>query len=122
MTTYQLVELLSKQPQEELHTALFVLLLRGRLDFHSLSEAYVRALERRRDIQQSQLVEAETCILLSLRRRSGAAAASSRECTQRSLYLLNKLRHFDVASLNAELGYDESYARTVSQYPESEEV
>lgn len=120
MTTYQVVSLLSELSQEELHNALFVLLLRGKLDFVSLSEAYVRSLERRRDLQQSQLVEAETCVLLSLRRRSGPAAASSRECTQRGLYLLNKLGHFNVDSLNAELGYDEDYARSVSRYPESE--
>lgn len=116
MDTYELLEELSQKSRHEIEFCLTALILRDKLDFVSVSNAYTQALKEINDDQLNKLIEAETCVMQGFLHKMGGKKESDQLATQRSLYLLNKSRRFQMQSLNKQYSYDEEIGKTASWY------
>lgn len=112
MDTLELLEQLSKKPKQEIEFVLLRLMEQGRIDFLSVQQAYVRYLERLKERNLCQLIEAETCVLESLiYDKVPAKDAQAEISVQRRLYLLNQCERFQMESLNKKFSYDKERAK-----------
>lgn len=116
MNTFELIEELSKKPNEEIKYALLALILKGKIDFLDLNSAYVNCLKLGNEDKLNQLIEAETCVLESFMCKKSNINERDVKHTQRCLYLLNQSKRFIVDDLNKKYGYKEEEARQYSGY------
>jgi hypothetical protein len=93
-----------------------LLLLEKKVSFKELSESYVEALEVDNTDKLKQLIEAETCVLENIVCSNKPKDKTHQNAIQRSLYLLNKSKRFQMNKLNEKFGYDEEKAKKLSWY------
>ena len=106
-----------KEWKPETIKQLFFLLLREKkVSFKELSESYVEALEFDNTDKLKQLIEAETCVLENIVCSNKPKNQTHQNAIQRSLYLLNKSKRFQMEELNKKFGYDEKKAKKLSWY------
>ena len=112
MTTFELIEALSKRSKEEIEFAFCQLMKNSRIDFLSVQSAYVRYLEALKDRNSRRLVEAEVCIMESfIYDRIPVKNERAENSIQRRLYFLNTGGHFRMDELNEKYNYDEKRAK-----------
>ena len=102
---------------ENIRYLFFLLLCEKKVSFKELSESYVEALEYDNTDKLKQLIEAETCVLEHMISAQHRTKKDDKEKTyQRSLYLLNNSKRFNMKDLNKKFGYDEEKAKKLSWY------
>lgn len=94
----------------------FLLLCEKKVSFKELSESYVEALEFDNTDKLKQLIEAETCVLENIVCSNKPKNQTHQNAIQRSLYLLNNSKRFQMKDLNKKFGYDEEKAKKLSWY------
>ena len=94
----------------------FLLLCEKKVSFKELSESYVEALEVDNTDKLKQLIEAETCVLENIVCSNKPKNQTHQNAIQRSLYLLNKSKRFQMEKLNKKFGYDDEKAKKLSWY------
>lgn len=94
----------------------FLLLCEKKVSFKELSESYVEALEVDNTDKLKQLIEAETCVLENIVCSNKPKNQTHKNAIQRSLYLLNKSKRFQMKDLNEKFAYDEEEAKKLSWY------
>ena len=94
----------------------FLLLCEKKVSFKELSESYVEALEFDNTDKLKQLIEAETCVLENIVCSNKPKNQTHQNAIQRSLYLLNKSKRFQMEELNEKFAYDEKEAKKLSWY------
>lgn len=116
MSTYELLEELAKKSQPEIEFCLAGLMLKNKIDFVQVSNAYTRALNMIKDDQLNQLIEAETCVMESFIYKIGGKKREDYIATQRCLHLLNNSKRFQMKSLNEKYAYDREVGKDASWY------
>ena len=101
---------------ETIRHLFFLLLCEKKVSFKELSESYVEALEVDNTDKLNQLIEAETCVLENIVCSNKPKNKTHQNAIQRSLYLLNKSKRFQMKDLNEKFGYDEEKAKKLSWY------
>lgn len=95
----------------------FLLLCEKKVSFKELSESYVEALDVDNTDKLKRLCEAEMCVMENLQHTSKSKkSATHQNAIQRSLYLLNNSKRFQMEMLNKKFGYDEEQAKKLSWY------
>ena len=94
----------------------FLLLCEKKVSFKELSESYVEALDVDNTDKLKQLIEAETCVLENIVCSNKPKNQTHQNAIQRSLYLLNNSKRFQMEKLNEKFGYDEEEAKKLSWY------
>ncbi len=112
MNTFELLEQLSKKPKNEIEYGLLVLMMQGKIDFLSVQQAYVQYLEKLKERNLCQQIEAETCVMESLMYSRKPKNEQEEISVQRRLYLLNQSKRFQMNRFNAKFNYDEERAKT----------
>lgn len=113
MTTFELLEQLSQKSSQEIELGLQVLMIKDKIDFIRVQQAYVQYLEAMKKQNLSKLIEAETCVLESLIYDKIPTKDEQTEISvQRRLYFLNKGNRFNMNHLNEKFKYDEERAKT----------
>lgn len=116
METFELLEKLSEKSKQEIEFALTVLMLKEKIDFINVSNAYVACLEQIKEDRLNQIIEAETCVLESFHHKKDNKKENDRKHTQRCLYLLNQSKRFNMSNLNEKYEYDEQFGKQMSWY------
>lgn len=125
MNAFELFDELLKKSDIEIDYVLLCLLRRKKIDFIRLSNLYTQYLEESFDDCLNQLVEAETCVMESFFDKKSVSDSpnelkgdklSNYQHTQRSLYLLNKSKRFNMDSLNKKFRYNEDIGKQMSWY------
>lgn len=118
LNTFELLEELTTRSKEEIDFVLLSLMIKGKIDFLSLIQAYVKTLERIRNDKSDLLQEAGCCIIDTLihydkrvLNKSGA-----KDAAQRGLYFLNESNRFNMQILNDRFGYNKEKAKKLSLY------
>lgn len=119
MNVFELLDELSSKPKEEIEFALVSLMLKKKIDFINVSNAYVAALKNSDEDKLNKLIEAESCVLGAFHHRLGGKKESDQKTTQRCLYLLNKSDRFNMNSLNEKYNYDEEIGKQSSWYEQN---
>lgn len=101
---------------ETIRHLFFLLLCEKKVSFQELSESYVEALEFDNTDKLKQLIEAETCVLENIVCSNKPKNKTHQNAIQRSLYLLNKSKRFQMKDLNEKFAYDEEEAKKLSWY------
>lgn len=114
MNTFELLEQLSKKPKNEVECGLLVLMMQSKIDFLSVQQAYVQYLEKLKERNLCQQIEAETCVMESLMYSRKPKNEQEEISVQRRLYLLNQSKRFQMGRLNEKFNYDEERAKTYS--------
>lgn len=122
MNVFELLDELSSKSKEEIEFALTSLMLKNKIDFINVSNAYVAALEHLNDDKLNKLIEAESCVLGLFHHKLGGKKESDQKTTQRCLYLLNKSDRFNMQSLNEKYNYDEEIGKQSSWYEQNKET
>ena len=94
----------------------FLLLCEKKVSFKELSESYVEALEVDNEDKLNKLIEAEICVLQNIVCSNKPKTQTHQNAIQRSLYLLNNSKRFQMKDLNEKFGYDEEKAKKLSWY------
>lgn len=94
----------------------FLLLCEKKVSFKELSESYVEYLEVDNTDKLKQLIEAESCVLENIVCSNKPKNKTHQNAIQRSLYLLNQSKRFQMKDLNKKFGYDEEKAKKLSWY------
>ena len=94
----------------------FLLLCEKKVSFKELSESYVESLEVDNEDKLNQLIEAETCVLENIICSNKPKDKTHKNVIQRSLYLLNNSKRFQMEKLNKKFAYDEKEAKKLSWY------
>ena len=115
MDVFQIIELLSKKDKDEIEYALTSLMLKDKIDFINVLNAYVKALKHRSDDRLHQLIEAETCVMEGFINNIGGKTDADQNATQRCLYLLNQSKSFNMQSLNKKFKYDEEVGKRMAK-------
>lgn len=130
MNTFELFDELLKKSDIEIDYVLLCLLRKKKIDFIRLSNLYTQYLEESFDDCLNQLVEAETCVMESFFDKKFVSDSpnelkgdklSNYQHTQRSLYLLNKSKRFNMDSLNNKFRYNEDIGKQMSWYERNKE-
>ena len=130
MNTFELLEELLKKSDVEINVGLLYLLRKKKIDFIRLSNLYTQYLEESFDDCLNKLVEAETCVMESFFDKKLASDSpnelkdnklSNYQHTQRSLYLLNQSKRFNMKSLNKKFRYNEDIGKQMSWYERNKE-
>lgn len=130
MNTFELFDELLKKSETEINITLLLLLKKKKIDFIRLSNLYTRNLEESFDDCLNKLVEAETCVMESFFDKKFVSDSpnelkgdklSNYQHTQRSLYLLNKSKRFNMESLNNKFRYNEDIGKQMSWYERNKE-
>lgn len=117
MDIIQLKEELSKKSPEEIQFLLQILLIKGKLSFTALTNAYVTYLEHAKEDNENKLIEAETCVLESFIYNKDDNDESSHKSALRALYLLNQSKRFNgLDDWNKKYRYNEEEAKQLSWY------
>lgn len=111
MNTSELLKQLSEKPKFEIEFALVELMLKNKIDFLSVNKSYVTYLEIINDDREKQLIEAETCLINHLEPNR-----KDKSYLQRTLYLLNNSKRFNMESLNKKYKYNEEEGKKQSWY------
>lgn len=110
----KLIDILKQLPSVFLDDVLLALLRDKCIDFHRVSELYVKSLEHDKSDLENQLTEAEACLFegltYTLKSKQGQANI------QRSLYLINQLNKHYPQKLNEKYHYDETVGKSLSCY------
>ena len=101
---------------ETIRHLFFLLLCEKKVSFKELSESYVEALEVDNTDKLNQLIEAETCVLQNIVCSNKPKNQTHKHAIQRSLYLLNNSKRFQMEKLNKKFAYDEKEAKKLSWY------
>lgn len=101
---------------ETIKQLFFLLLCEKKVSFKELSESYVEALEFDNTDKLKQLIEAETCVLENIVCSNKPKDKTHKNVIQRSLYLLNNSKRFQMEKLNKKFAYDEKEAKKLSWY------
>ena len=101
---------------ETIRHLFFLLLCEKKVSFKELSESYVEALEVDNTDKLNQLIEAEACVLENIVCSNKPKNKTHQNAIQRSLYLLNNSKRFQMKKLNEKFGYDEKEAKKLSWY------
>ena len=112
MNTLELLEQLSKKPKNEIEYGLLVLMMQGKIDFLDVQQVYVQYLERLKERNLCEIIEAETCVMESLMYSRKPRNEQEEISVQRRLYLLNQSKRFQMNRLNEKFNYDEERAKT----------
>lgn len=107
---------IKKWKSENVKYLFFLLLCEKKVSFKELSESYVEALEVDNTDKIEQLIEAESCVLENLIHANKSKSKTHQNAIQRSLYLLNKSKRFQMKDLNEKFGYNEEQAKELSWY------
>lgn len=107
---------IEKWKPETIKHLFFCLLCEKKVSFKELSESYVEALEVDNTDKLKQLIEAETCVLQNIVCSNKPKNKTHQNAIQRSLYLLNNSKRFQMKDLNEKFGYDEEKAKKLSWY------
>ena len=107
---------IEKWKPETIKHLFFLLLCEKKVSFKELSESYVEALEFDNTDKLKQLIEAETCVLENIVCSNKPKDKTHKNAIQRSLYLLNNSKRFQMKKLNEKFGYDEEEAKKLSWY------
>lgn len=94
----------------------FLLLCEKKVSFQELSESYVEYLEVDNTDKLKQLIEAESCVLENIVCSNKPKNKTHQNAIQRSLYLLNNSKRFQMEELNKKFAYDEEKAKKLSWY------
>lgn len=130
MNTFELIDELLKKSDIEINAALLSLLKKKKIDFIRLSNLYTLYLEESFDDCLNKLIEAETCVLESFMDKKFVSdnpnelkgdKLSNYQHTQRSLYLLNQCKRFNMESLNSKFHYNEDIGKQMSWYERNKE-
>lgn len=130
MNAFELLDELLKKSDIEIDYALLCLLRKKKIDFIRLSNLYTQYLEESFDDCLNQLVEAETCVMESFIDKKIVSDSpnelkgdklSNYQHTQRSLYLLNQSKRFNMDSLNNKFRYNEDIGKQMSCYERNKE-
>ena len=118
-----ILEQLSKVGSIEVQMIFYRMLQDKKVDFNTLSKAYVEYLEEENNDKFNKLHEAELCVtehLIDIKHSKGRKSKEDKEQRdkhiQRSLYLLNKSNRFNMSSLNEHFNYNENEAKKLSWY------
>ena len=113
-----------KKLDNEVRQSLILSLLKDKtISFKDISEAYVKALENENDDRLMQLMESEACILEHMINAQHRTKKDDKEKTyQRSLYLLNNSKRFNMEGLNEHFEYDEDKAKELSYYERAKKI
>jgi len=114
--TFALIDELAKREQWELEFGILTLLINKKINYKSLSEKYVEALEEWNEDKDNQFSEACMCVLDSFCYKRKCNSSFSRDAVQRALYLLNKSSKFQMGTLNEKYNYNEEEAKKLSWY------
>lgn len=115
LPTEILFYLLLQKPKYELNNALVGLMTHDKIDFIDVSNAYTKALKYKAEKQESELIESETCALLSLMNNIKSGKSEQDEkARQWILYLLNKSKRFNMDDLNKKYSYNENIGKELS--------
>lgn len=110
VSTFALINELTKRNPEELKLAIFALLQQGKLKYEDISQMYVKYLETEKEDNKAKLSEGATCVIQELEQ-------DTRDNHLRSLYFLNKIApFFNVKELNKKYGYNEEAGKKTSFY------
>lgn len=120
-TVFGLLDELTNRSQEEIQYALLYLLIKKKVKYIDLSNAYVKSLELENEDQLNKLIEAETCVLSAFHYKMGGKKADDNKATQRALYLLNKSNRFNLNKFNEKYNYDEQLGKEMSWYERNKE-
>ena len=107
-----------KKLDNEVRQILILSLLKDKtISFKDISEAYVKALENENDDKLMQLIESELCIMEHMINAQYRTKKGDKEKTyQRSLYLLNNSKRFNMEEMNKHFEYDEDKSKELSWY------
>lgn len=115
VSTFALINELTKRNPEELKLAIFALLQQGKLKYEDISQMYVKYLETEKEDNKAKLSEGATCVIQELEQ-------DTRDNHLRSLYFLNKIApFFNVTKLNEKYGYNEKEGKETSFYEANKE-
>lgn len=115
MTTLELLSELLKKPNGEIEYSLLILLLKGKINFISLSNQYVNALEYKDKDKANKLHEAMACVIESFL-YGKKENKTNHQHIQRCLYLLNESNSFNMDWLNEKYNYNKDEAKNYSWY------
>lgn len=115
MTTLDLLSELLKKPNDEIEYSLLILLLKGKINFTSLSNQYVNALEYKDKDKANKLHEAMSCVIESFLYGKNENKTNHQHI-QRCLYLLNESKSFNMDKLNEKYNYNKNEAKNYSWY------
>ena len=125
LNVFQLLELLSKKPKEEIEWALVSLMISNKIDFVNVNNSYVQFLEQMDEDNSNKQDEANASImgvLIHLRNKKKFSEAEDR-AIQRCLYILNKSDSFNMQRLNEDLHYiGDEKAKEFSWYEENKKI
>jgi len=110
--TFALIDELSNRTKWELEFGLLTLLKNRKIDYKSISEMYVKALEEWNKDEKNKLIDAMECVLDQMIYHK----QKDDSVIQRCLYLLNKSNSFQMEKLNKKYNYNEEEGRKLSWY------
>lgn len=116
METYELLKELSKKPKGEIEFGLSALMLQNKIDYVSMSNAYVNSLDCINKDKSDELTEAVVCLMDIMLISKKKLTSDGKAAVQRSLYLLNQSKRFNMEDINAKLEYNEDEAKKLSHY------
>lgn len=120
-TVFGLLDELTNRSKEEIQYGLLYLLIKKKVKYVDLSNAYVKSLELENEDKLNKLIEAETCVLSAFHHKMGGKKPDDNKATQRALYLLNKSNRFNLNTLNEKYNYDEQLGKEMSWYERNKE-
>ena len=109
-------EKISNWDNELVRELILTMLKEGRISFEDISKSYVKYLEILNQDNLAKLNEAENCAVEHLFYKKGKMCESEKKSIQRTLYLANKSRRFNMEELNKKFNYDEESAKKLSCY------
>lgn len=115
LTVFDLLEELSERTQWEINYGILLLLIQGKIDYKTVSERYVDYLEHKNDDFLEKLIDCETCILEGFHNTTHDNE-KNRPHINRSLYILNQSKRFQMNKLNEKYNYNEDEAKECSSY------
>ena len=128
MNTIELLEQLSTKTKAEIEYCLTELMMKDKIDFINVSNAYVRFLQHLNDDATNKLIEAETCVMegfmdkITKDKKDTPCGKRNYNHTQRCLYLVNESKRFNTDKLNDEYHYDKEYGKSMSWYERNKDM
>lgn len=105
MNTFELLEELSQKSRDEIQYAILALMIKGKINFTDVNNAYVKFLEYEREDNELKLADANSCTL-SLLTGINKETNTNKPNIHWALHNLNESRQFNMQSLNEKFGYN----------------
>lgn len=112
----QALKLLETMDKDECNGVIFQLLLNKKVDFTTVSNAYVNALECQNKDRQNELTEAYQCAIENFMSRKKPKTESDERSVQKTLYLLNKTDRYQMNELNEQYSYNEEEGKRLFEH------